>query len=285
MQVRHILRLPVFVAVRGRKEIQVSLEFDPAAVIRHKESIPLPEEEPNIPECHRQRVIMIYYLAYGRSSFRITGGLFYQMFKKVLVCAMSAILLAGCGSAAPAQEPAEPASSSADVTSFKTIGDIYAANPNVRESGNTNDTYFCVFELNGNLYRAYADISSDVFDQLMALDFSDSDYDAKQQAILAPLPIRQFDDLTAMIPSQEELDQWIGKTGKDLLDDGWTEGFGYNLEDMDFYLNKGPFSYVVRFEKDKEYQNSDDFDVEAVISPLTIVSVTYDGIGNGAEIF
>jgi hypothetical protein len=119
----------------------------------------------------------------------------------------------------------------------------------------------------------------------MALEFDDAEYEEKHRAIAAPLEIRQLDNLTEMIPPQEELDKWIGKTGQDLIDDGWTEGFGYNLADMDFYLNKGPFSYVVRFEKDKEYVNSDDFDVFKTIAPLTITSVTYDGIGNGAEIY
>ncbi len=211
------------------------------------------------------------------------------MMKKVFAAAMSVLLLAGCGTgsapAAPASETSQPAAASADVTSFKTIGDIFAANPEERERGNTEDTYFIVFDLGGTLYRAYADLPKDVFDQLMALEFDDAEYEEKHRAIAAPLEIRQLDNLTEMIPPQEELDKWIGKTGQDLIDDGWTEGFGYNLADMDFYLNKGPFSYVVRFEKDKEYVNSDDFDVFKTIAPLTITSVTYDGIGNGAEIY
>ena len=210
-----------------------------------------------------------------------------MMMKKVLAAALSAVLLAGCGTAAPAPaaETSSPAAASADVSSFKTIGDIFAANPEERERGTTTDTFFYVFELNGTLYRAYADLTKEVSDQLMALDFSDPDYEEKYREIAGPLEIRQFDNLTEMIPSQEELDKWIGKTGKDLKDDGWTEGMGYNLMDMEFYLNKGPFSYAVRFEKDKEYENSDDFDVWATISPLVITGVTYDGIGNGAEIY
>ena len=203
------------------------------------------------------------------------------MMKKVMAAAMSVLLLAGCGAKnnAPANQPAETAqasNASVDVTSFKTIGDIFAANPDERERGNTEDTYFIVFDLNGTLYRAYADLTKDVFDQLMALEFDDPEYEEKHRAIAAPLEIRQFDNLTEKIPSQDELDK--------LIDDGWTEGFGYNLEDMDVYMNHGPFSYVVRFEKDKDYVNTDDFDIIATIKPLKVVSVTYDGIGNGSEI-
>lgn len=196
---------------------------------------------------------------------------------------MSVLLLTACGSAAaPASEPA---ASSVDVTSFKTMGDIFAANPEERQCGNTTDTFFYVFELDGTAYRAYADLSKEVSDQLFALDIFDEDYDAKKKEIAAPLEIRQFDNLTEMIPPQEELDKWVGKTGQDLLDDGWAEGFGYNLQDMDFFLFKGPFSYKVRFEKDKEYENTDDFDVWETIKPLTIESVTYDGLGSADELF
>ena len=76
------------------------------------------------------------------------------MMKKVMAAAMSVLLLAGCGAKnnAPANQPAETAqasNASVDVTSFKTIGDIFAANPDERERGNTEDTYFIVFDLNG----------------------------------------------------------------------------------------------------------------------------------------
>lgn len=213
------------------------------------------------------------------------------MKKKLSAIAMTALLLTGCGSSAPnASAPAEsaqaasPAAASTDSVSFKTMGDIFAANPEEKERGNTEDTYFLVFELNGTLYRAYADLPTDVFDQLMNLEFDDPDYEKKHHEIAGPLEIRQFDNLTEKIPPQSELDQWVGKTGQDLKDDGWTEGYGFDLTEMNFYLYKGPFCYKVKFKKDKEYENSDDFDVWSTISPLTIESVTYDGIGNGSEI-
>ena len=86
-----------------------------------------------------------------------------------------------------------------------------------------------------------------------------------------------------MIPPQEELDKYVGKTGQDLLDDGWTEGYGYNLDDMVFWLYKGPFAYDVVFESDQKYENTDDFDVWKTIAPLKIKSVTYKGLGNASE--
>ena len=73
-----------------------------------------------------------------------------MMMKKVTAAAMSVLLLAGCGAkntapASQSSETAPAAAASADVTSFKTIGDIFAANPEERERGNTEDTYFRSF--------------------------------------------------------------------------------------------------------------------------------------------
>ena len=135
------------------------------------------------------------------------------MMKKVMAAAMSVLLLAGCGAKnnAPANQPAETAqasNASVDVTSFKTIGDIFAANPDERERGNTEDTYFIVFDLNGTLYRAYADLTKDVSDQLMALEFDDPKYEEKHRAIASALEIRQLDNLTEMIPSARPDKNW-----------------------------------------------------------------------------
>jgi hypothetical protein len=52
---------------------------------------------------------------------------------------------------------------------------------------------------------------------------------------------------------------------------------------MEFWLYKGPFAYTVVFESDQKYENTDDFDLWAAIAPLTIKSVTYNGLGNASE--
>ena len=221
------------------------------------------------------------------------------MTKKV-IAAICAMLIAGCGTSAgtpttPSPEtnmpepevvvsPEMPNVSSEEITKFRKVSEIYELNANQLERGNTEDTFFIVFEKDGIQYRAYADITQEVFDEIMALDFENPEYESKYRIATGNLDIRQIDNLTEMIPLQEELDQWVGKTGKDLHDAGWQEGYGYNLEEMDFFLNYGPFSFMVQFEKDKEYENSDDFDVWTTIEPLTVVNVTYDGVGNGAEI-
>ena len=211
------------------------------------------------------------------------------MKKKLIAVLTTGLLLAGCGNSTGNSgnnsNSATPAavSSSVDTTSFKTMSDIFALNPEEKERG-FMDTSFCyVFELDGVIYRAKGILTQEQIDQIFDLEFDDPDYETKYREIAGPVVIEQFDNLTEMIPPQEELDKYVGKTGQDLLDDGWTEGYGYNLDDMEFWLFKGPFAYNVVFESDQKYENTEDFDVWKTIAPLKIKSVIYKGLGNASE--
>ena len=211
------------------------------------------------------------------------------MKKKLIAVLATVLLLAGCGSktgnpgnTATSETPAA-VSSSVDTTSFKTMSDIFALNPEEKERGFMNTDFCYVFELDGVIYRAKGVLTQEQMDQIFDLEFDDPDYEEKYREITGSIAIKQFDNLTKMIPPQEELDKYVGKTGQDLLDDGWSEGYGYNLDDMEFWLNKGPFAYAVVFESDQKYENTDDFDVWKPIAPLKIKSVTYNGLGNASE--
>ena len=54
------------------------------------------------------------------------------------------------------------------------------------------------------------------------LDFDDPDYDKKENELIAPLTVKVIENLTEGMPTQEEAQQYIGKTGQELMDDGWT---------------------------------------------------------------
>lgn len=157
----------------------------------------------------------------------------------------------------------------------KTIGDILAL-PSLGNSTSRN-YHVRVFELNGVTYRAVAQLDEAIANAILELDFDDQ-YDQKLNELTAPLAISKIDNVTEAIPSQEELDKYAGKTGQDLLDEGWSYN-SYNLEQMEFGMDHGWFSYLVKF--DGKIENKEDLDVYAAIAPLTIVSVTYEGIGSG----
>ncbi|MBR3367403.1 MAG: hypothetical protein IKG66_06380 [Lachnospiraceae bacterium] len=161
-----------------------------------------------------------------------------------------------------------------DVKDAKTMADILAL-PNYATS--TTETLFVrTFELNGMMYRAVARLAAETAQQIFDLDFEDPEYDAKFNEIVAPLQIDQMDNLTEMIPDQEELDGYAGMTGEQLLEDGWTFSW-FNVEDMECGMENGLFTYAVTF--DGEVEAGTEID-EETIRPLTVVSVRYDGLGD-----
>ncbi|MBO7703456.1 MAG: hypothetical protein J6S26_03335 [Solobacterium sp.] len=206
--------------------------------------------------------------------------------KRVITILMTAFLLVGCGSGSASAQPANTQDSSAalDITTFKTMGDAFAHTDQDRQRAYSDDTYIYVFETNGNYYRAVSKMTPEVLEQLQALDFFDEEHDKKEMEIAGALELESIENLSDQIPSQEELDKYVGKTGQNLLDEGWTEGMGYSLDDMEFWLYHGPFCYAVVFESDKKYENTDDFDVWATIAPLTIKSVKFHDLGDAAVI-
>ena len=170
-------------------------------------------------------------------------------------------------SVSAAQETQAP--EAADSPEFQTMADVFAYDSDNYASG--GDYYIYVFEKDGIIYRATAKFPPDVSEKVAAIDIFDEQYDAKVREAVAPLEIEKLDNLTEMIPPQEELDALVGKTGQDLLDAGWTI-WSYQLDIMEFGLHHGPFAFTVVF--DGELEMTDDFDEYAAIAPLTIKAVT-----------
>ncbi|MBQ3405176.1 MAG: hypothetical protein IJG63_07160 [Oscillospiraceae bacterium] len=213
-----------------------------------------------------------------------------------LILAMLFVLavLSACGPSgdeasepdAGASDTAAPETSSEDtdavVASLETIGDAMAAALGGNEQYAAYDGKFIyVFDLDGTSYRVIASVPNDVFESIMALDYADEDYDAKYSELVTPLAIERYENLSQYIPAQEELDKLVGKTGQDLLDDGWTN-WGYSLDTMEFWMHKEPFAYTVVF--DGQLELTDDFDADEAIKPLTVKSVTYDGLGDATNL-
>ena len=133
------------------------------------------------------------------------------------------------------------------------------------------------FEQDGNTYRAICDVPEDTAQEVFDLDFDDPEYDKKLNALLAPLPVRTIENLTAGIPTQEEADQYLGMTGQELLDDGWTVHY-YNLEDLSFRMNHGIYCYDITF--DGEIKDPENFNEDTDMGGLTVAAITCGGVGD-----
>ena len=188
----------------------------------------------------------------------------------ILVIAMVLAVFAGCGSSGNGNGSGGGEESSAavsfDPAQVKTMGDVFAAADEDNDQDlYTDTTYIYVFYVGDVCYRAVADMPADVSEAVWAIEFDDEDKDQKVRDL------------------QEELDKLVGKTGQDLFDDGW-DYYYYNLDEMEAGLNHGPFAYIVKFAYDGEPMvNSDDFDFYEAFKDLPITSVTYDGIGDAAN--
>lgn len=161
-----------------------------------------------------------------------------------------------------------------DIKDAKTMGDILALPSEA--AGSTEEYYARAFKLHGTLYRAVASITPEISAQLFGLDYEDPDYEKKYNEIVAPLAIEQIDVVEDLALSQEELDALKGKTVGELMDQGWIYTW-YNVEDKIIGMENGICSYVVSYEgePDSGAENEED-----VIRPVTVASVSWEGLGD-----
>ncbi len=207
--------------------------------------------------------------------------------KKILSHALSLglalALLTGCAppSAGGAQTTAAPApTATPGIETIKTVGDALALHSPETQSAAYETAFVYVFLMNGAYYRAIAPMTEETAAAIWALVY-DENYEANWAALVAPLKIEKVENLSARIPTQEELNELVGKTGAELLDEGW-QSYGYNLDTMEFFLTNDPFKYRVTF--DGEIEAGEDFDEYEAISSLTVKSVVFDGLGDAANI-
>ena len=165
-----------------------------------------------------------------------------------------------------------------NIEDAKVIGDILGLP--TYGYGSSEDKLVYAFELKGVVYRAVAKLEKATADAIFALDFSDPEYEKKYNELVAPLVIDHIDNLNELIPPQEELDKNIGKTGGDLVNEGWRCSYG-NFEDGEAGMGHGFYSYVVKF--DGKITRNDDAEMEDLIKDMKVVSVTYEGIGDAAN--
>ncbi len=166
-----------------------------------------------------------------------------------------------------------------DLDAVKTLGDLLGL-PEVGTSL-TGTTYVYAFEQDGSTWRAICDVPEETAQAIFDLDFEDPDYDKKLSELIAPLPVKVIENLTENIPSQKEADQYIGKTGQELIDDGWTVGF-YNLDALQFNMTFGIYSYDITFEG--KIKDPESFNEETDMGGMTVKAITCSGVGDATYV-
>lgn len=208
--------------------------------------------------------------------------------KKALSVILSLILaisvFAACGKTESDDiETVTSGNTAVDVSSFKTIGDILNTDgAEYNQSATYEGYYIYVFKLDGSYYRAVCtEVDEAVTDAIFELDMSAEDYDEQYKKLASSIEINRVEKLDDEIIPQDELDKLVGKTGEELINDGWSIGSSYDLADLEFAMNKGAFEYTVMF--DGKVDNYDDF-TEDDIKAFTVKSVEFSGIGDATDI-
>ena len=112
------------------------------------------------------------------------------------------------------------------------------------------------------------------------LDIFEEDWSDQVKKGASGLAVKKLENLTANMPSQEELDKFIGKKGQDLLDDGWTMSGWSIFDETMFFMDKGDYSYNVYFEE--KLEEKDDYDYEQDLPKLTVSKIEFSYISSSA---
>ena len=194
----------------------------------------------------------------------------------MLVLLLAAMLFAGCGkTAGNADTPAQ----SGAIDALKTMGDVSALNCETYQSTYYEDSVVYAFELDGVYYRASAPVSKETSEALWALDTQNEADKQKELEILNTIGIEKLENLSDQILGRQALDALAGKTGQQLLDEGWTTNGSYMLDKMEIWMNYGPFTYSVFFDGHVDEANFETFDVDEDIKPLKVKSAEFLMLG------
>ncbi len=195
----------------------------------------------------------------------------------ILIMVMVTISLSGCGM--PNEEDREPI----DIGSIKTVGDILALEDANEQYSFYYDILVYAFEMNDGYYRAKALIPKETSEALWALDYNEEDYNEKYTELVSALEISEMEDLTGQILSQEEMDAFVGMTGRDLQNAGFSVT-GRDLATMHFFMEYGPFLYDVVFDSTVDEADYDSFSDEEDIKEFTVKSMGFLALGDATNI-
>lgn len=204
----------------------------------------------------------------------------------MLTLTLSAMPLAACGSqtsqggAAGSDATEQTQTAKIDISSWKTFGDAYAYDTKGNSSASWDEEhYITVFTTSdGSVIRAIAKMDTDTYNKHAELEMSDDDYDKKFLDVMGDRELLSVEDLTPEKLSQDQLDAYVGKTGKDLVDDGFVfeHYWMYGGEETGAMMAKGNLAYSVTFDVTVPEDKADS-DEGAGIMDAPIVSMEFSG--------
>lgn len=130
------------------------------------------------------------------------------------------------------------------------------------------------------LYLVKANMTAKEYRAFDAISYDDEDAESRKQALLGTLSDVTVTDISDKIPSQEELEGYIGKTLGELEDEGF-ENCGYMGDEGNYqFFYEGPvYSCTVSLEEGTVIEDMDDYSLND-LRALKIGGMEFTGISS-----
>lgn len=186
-------------------------------------------------------------------------------------------------SAAGQSQSAETGSETSGEGEMITIGDAMKKDAANAMSRYTEEEFIYVFEYEGKPVRVTAEMTKEVYEQLEAVASDDRNRDQKIADAVAGLKIKEKEDLSDDIPTQEDLDSLKGRKGQELLDEGYiVQGIGFDENNnASFVVNKDIFQLNIEAENLPEVSSHPDetaLFAECTVKKAEFVTITWNAV-------
>lgn len=169
---------------------------------------------------------------------------------------------------------------STDIATWETLGDVFAAAEEDPSYGYDEGTYVAVVSVNGRRVYVTARMTPEVYEALCGVDVTASDATKKAEDALSPLELTTVEDITDEVLPQAELDALVGKTGKDLVDEGFafSSYLMYGGEEGTIAsFDKGYYSYEITFAASTPESDAED-------GGASVMDATVTGASSGMSL-
>ena len=167
----------------------------------------------------------------------------------VVLATALAVPLASCTGQTSGAGDDATAAASADSSGWETVGDALSQSDS-KSAGWGDEYYVAVVEVGDSVYRVVAQMDEDATQKVDAVDWSRDDVSEQLDEAVSALSITKLEDLTADKLSADELEALVGKTGSELVDEGFVfqDYYMYGGEETGANFCKGYLAYMVTFD-------------------------------------
>lgn len=160
------------------------------------------------------------------------------------------------------------------------VASLYEQGYDVTQSSFMENKWVAIYEKDFSMNDAYKvklDMDQDTFDKLFELDTFDDEGQRQFREIIESLPGCVITSMNDLLPSEDEFDNYVGKTIQDLENDGYERtGYTYDDDGCIFFLEGQKYALYVTVDEVITYETIDDYS-ENDIRALTIKSVECNG--------